>query len=594
MSEIFISYARSTAAKAQQIAEALRGLGYTVWRDDELPAHRSYAEVIEEHLEAAKAVVVVWSADAVKSEWVQSEADRARTEHKLVQLSVDGARLPMPFDRIQCADLAGWSGDAGAPGWIKVTGSVAALVRGEAAPARAPWPTPAPQARRASICVLPFANMSDDPQQEYFSDGISEDIITDLSKVSALSVVARNTAFTFKGRSVDVTEVAARLNVSHVLEGSVRKAGGRVRITAQLIDGLAGDHVWAERYDRDVDDIFALQDEISQAIVRALKLKLLPEEKKAIEKRGTSSAEAYDLYLRARQYREAGNADRVLQEAIVRFCERAVAIDPNYAQAWTLLGATQGTLFHILGQAGDAGEAATERALALDPDLGEAHALKARELSRTGRRREALAELERALQLDPDSFDVNYRAGAIHFDDRRFAEAARYFERAAALSESDILSAGVMMSALTALGDQEGARGAARMTLERAEKALAHDRSNGLAISQGVLALAALGQGERAREWIARALLIDPDNEPMRYNFACTLSLYLKDTEAALGLLEPLLAGKQTVEYLRIAKSDPDFDPIREDPRFQAKVAEAEARLAAAGPAEGSVTPKSA
>jgi adenylate cyclase len=594
MSEIFISYARSTAAKAEQIAEALRGLGYTVWRDDELPAHRSYAEVIEEHLEAAKAVVVVWSADAVKSEWVQSEADRARTEHKLVQLSVDGARLPMPFDRIQCADLAGWSGDAGAPGWRKVTGSVAALVRGEAAPVGAPGLKPAPEAHRASICVLPFANMSDDPQQEYFSDGISEDIITDLSKVSALSVVARNTAFTFKGQNVDIPEVATRLNVSHVLEGSVRKAGGRVRITAQLIDGLAGDHVWAERYDRDLDDIFALQDEISQAIVRALKLKLLPEEKKAIEKRGTSSAEAYDLYLRARQYREAGNADRVLQQAIVRFCERAVGIDPNYAQAWTLLGATQGTLFHILGQTGDAGAAAIERALALDPELGEAHALKARELDRKGRHREAFAELERALRLDPESVDVNYRAGAIYFDNRRFADAARYFERAAALSESDILPAGLMMSALTALGDQEGARNAARMTLERAEKALARDRSNGLAISQGALALAALGQGERAREWIARALLIDPDNEPMRYNFACTLSLYLKDTEAALDLLEPLLAGKQTVEYLRIAKSDPDFDPIRDDPRFQAKVAEAEARLAPARPAEGSATPESA
>ena len=144
--------------------------------------------------------------------------------------------------------------------------------------------------------------MSDDPQQEYFSDGISEDIITDLAKVSALSVVARNTAFTFKGKSVDVPEVARQLGVSHVLEGSVRKAGGRVRITAQLIDGAAGDHVWAERYDRDLTDIFALQDEISQAIVEALKLKLLPEEKQAIERRGTDNVEAYNLYLMARQF----------------------------------------------------------------------------------------------------------------------------------------------------------------------------------------------------------------------------------------------------------------------------------------------------
>ena len=152
--------------------------------------------------------------------------------------------------------------------------------------------------RKNSICVLPFVNMSGDAEQEYFSDGISEDIITDLSKVSALFVIARNTAFTFKAKSVDVPQVARQLNVSHVLEGSVRKAGGRVRITAQLIDGATGGHVWAERYDRDLTDIFALQDEIAEAIVSALKLKLLPQEKQQIERRGTSNLEAYDLYLR--------------------------------------------------------------------------------------------------------------------------------------------------------------------------------------------------------------------------------------------------------------------------------------------------------
>ena len=154
----------------------------------------------------------------------------------------------------------------------------------------------ADQPRKLSICVLPFANMSGDAEQEYFSDGISEDIITDLSKVSALAVISRNSAFMYKGKHVDLPKVARELKVSHVLEGSVRKSGGRVRITAQLIDGATNDHVWAERYDRDLNDIFALQDEISEAIVKALKLKLLPEEKKAIEQRGTESVEAYNLY----------------------------------------------------------------------------------------------------------------------------------------------------------------------------------------------------------------------------------------------------------------------------------------------------------
>jgi len=383
MSDIFISYARSTASQAHAVAEALRALGYDVWRDDELPAHRAYAEVIEERLGAAKAVVVLWSTEAVKSQWVQSEADQARAAHKLVQLTLDGAKLPMPFDRIQCADLIGWTGDVDAHDWRKVVASVGDLVTADRSPAAATAAAP----RKRSICVLPFANMSGDPEQEYFSDGISEDIIIDLSKVSALSVVARNTAFGFKGKSPNVKELAHELGVSHVLEGSVRKAGNRVRITAQLIDGAAGDHIWAERYDRDLIDIFALQDEISQAIVGALKLKLLPREKRAIERRGTDSVEAYDLYLMARSYALTGNdGDPRQHEAIERLCRRAAEIDPGYAQAWALIASAQYTLHRSHGRAGD-GEAALDRALALNPDLAEARALKARMLAIAGRRR---------------------------------------------------------------------------------------------------------------------------------------------------------------------------------------------------------------
>ena len=140
-----------------------------------------------------------------------------------------------------------------------------------------------------AICVLPFANMSGDPEQEYFSDGITEDIITDLGKVSALSIVSRNTAFSFKGATADVAQIARQTKASHVLVGSVRKAGARVRITAQLIGAANDAQVWGERYDRDLNDIFALQDEISKAIVAALKLTLLPEEKQALEQRGTTT-----------------------------------------------------------------------------------------------------------------------------------------------------------------------------------------------------------------------------------------------------------------------------------------------------------------
>ena len=439
-----------------------------------------------------------------------------------------------------------------------------------------------PARERFAICVLPFANMSGDAEQEYFSDGISEDIITDLSKVSALHVVSRNTAFTFKGKPVDVRQVATQLNVSHVLEGSVRKAAGRVRITAQLIDGSNDSHVWAERYDRDLNDIFALQDEISHAIVDALKVKLLPEEKKAIEKHGTENVDAYNLYLMARQaYATGFEGDIRTSEVIIRLCRRATEIDPNYADAWALLALQEMLVRSIIARESDGGLSAAERALLLNPDLAEAHAVKARILSEEKRHDEASGEIEMALRLDPESHEVNKCAGLLRFRQRRLQEAIRYFEKAVALEEMDFGSAGLLITCYTALGDSNAATRAAKIALERAEKVLAHDPDNGSAMGHGSDALAVLGQGERAKEWMSRALLIDPENLSMRYNFGCALAIHLKDNDAALEMLGPAFE-KMGTGLINHAKVDPDFDPIREDPRFEAMLAAAEARLTSA------------
>jgi adenylate cyclase len=585
MSDVFISYARSTEAQARQVADALRALGYGVWRDDELPAHRPYADVIDERLRTAKAVVVIWSADAARSEWVRSEAERARGDRKLVQLTVDGAKLPMPFDQIQCADLTGWAGDGQASGWLKVVRSIADLTAvpdpGQAAPAPGDVQDPRPgrSGRPLSVCVLPFVNMSGDPEQEYFSDGISEDIITDLSNISALSVVSRNSAFQFKGRHVDVRQVARQLGVSHVLEGSVRKAGNRVRITAQLIEGAADSHIWAERFDRDLTDIFALQDEISEAIVSALRLKLLPAEKSAIGRRGTDNADAYNLYLMARRHWVSGNSDLVGLEELLRLARRAVGIDPAYAQAWALMALAQTTL-HFRHGASEDGLAAAERALSLDPNLAEPHAVKARHLDINGRPDEVEAEIELALRLDPESYDVNFSAAFIRFRQQRLAEAIRYFEAATRLSDTSFGAPGMLVTCYAALGDAQGVSRNARLALERAERAIEDDQSNGQAMGMGASALAALGDHARAREWIARALLIDPDNRSMRYNLVCALSFHLGDVEGANDLLEPYLATA-THSELQHAAVDPDLDPLRGDPRFKRMVAEAQARVAA-------------
>jgi len=569
MADVFVSYARPDEPQAKRVADALRDEGFSVWRDDELPAHRAYADVIQERLTASKAVVVLWSSDAAKSQWVRAEADVARQAGTLVQGLLDGTVPPLPFNQIQCADLTGWQGEGEAAGWSKLIASVGELTGASATAEKAVHP------RRRSVCILPFENMSGDAEQEYFSDGISEDITTDLSKVSALSVTARNTAFTFKGQSADVCDIARKLGVSHVLEGSVRKAGGRVRITAQLIDGVSGDHVWADRFDRDLTDIFAIQDEISKAIVEALKIKLLPAEKKAIERRGTSNVEAYNLYLMARQLWVSGNYGDVRRdEIVIRTAQRAISLDANYAEAWALLAIAQASLRYHHGRDVDDGLAAAEQALKLNPTLAAAYSVRARHIAEHGDLAGAEAEIRRALELEPNSWEANREAARLLMQQRRVEEAMQHYTLAASLDENDFHSCMMLLTCLQALGATERKPDVAQRMLERSERVLKEDSLNASALGVSAAALTIIGDLDKAKERIQRAMVVDPDNINMPYNFACMLATWVGDLEGALDMLEPMMP-RQSRSLMLTMLADPDMDPLRDHPRFKRMVADA-------------------
>jgi adenylate cyclase len=579
--EIFVSYARSAEPHAKAIGETLRACGFTVWWDEDLPAHRAYNDVILERLKAAKAVLVIWSRDGAQSEWVRAEADAARHAHKLVQLSIDGVLPPMPFNQIQCPTLRDWTGDTDSPAWRNVEKSIAELVRGGGTDAPA---DPSSQPRILSICVLPFVNMSGDAEQEYFSDGITEDLITDLSKIPALGVVARNTSFTFKGKPVEIRSLGRELEVSHALEGSVRKSGNRLRITAQLIDAATGQHLWAERYDRELADIFDIQDELSGAIVSALKVKLLP--KKAVEQRGTDNAEAYNLYLMARQHWAAGNdGDWDREQLIIRICERAVDIDPGYARAWALMAIAQTHIRFRQGKREVDGLPSAERALELNPDLAEAHAVKAWYLLEQERADAANEEVATALRLDPESWEVNRIAGKVLFLQGRLKEAAACYEKSTELMDADYSGAGMLECCYRGLGDVEGRRRASKRAFERVEKALAANPRDAPAIANGALSLAILGRTEEAREWAERAIKLQPNNYMLRYNVGCAYAMELDDPERALDLIEETLRHLG-VDHIRHVNADPDLDSLRNHPRFTQMIVDSKARHKAEGPSE--------
>src|SRR6476661_8423470 len=420
---------------------------------------------------------------------------------------------------------------------------------------------------KPSIAVLPFNNMSGDPEQEYFSDGITEDIITDLSKISGLSVIARNTSFTYKGKAVKAETVGKELGANFILEGSVRKAGARVRVTGQLVNGNDGTFIWAERFDRDLTDIFAIQDEITHAIVEQLKVKLLPQEKKSIGQTPTGNVEAYTYYLRGRQFFHRHS--KSYYQLARRMFAKAVELDPAYARAYAGIADCDSFLFlHYSAPVEIKGIFETSaKALALESSLAEAHASQALALSLEQRYEEAMAEFEKAIALDPNSFEGHYFYARACFAQGKLERAAALFERAAEIKPDDYQSVCLLVQIYRSLGRDGEKESAARRGIERAERELTLHPDNPRPAYLGATALVELGQNDRAKEWLARTLVIDPDDTLTQYNAACIYSR-LGEIDPAFDLLERLLpnANHETKAWI---KHDSDLDPLRDHPRYK-------------------------
>ncbi len=379
MPDIFLSYSRDDQAIARRFAEGFERAGFTVWWDQTLNAGEDYDEVTEKALEEARAVVVLWSRKSVASRWVRAEATQADRSGTLVPAMIEACKRPIMFELKQTADLSNWSGDANDKDWQAYLASVRRLVqKGDPEMGRSTQPAiPADRKRRinravmaigigvlliagaglwmlrqhlapkgtlvasstpasstaavpASIAVLPFVNMSSDPEQEYFSDGLSEELLNQLAQVPDLRVIGRTSSFAFKGKNEDLRHIGEVLGVNHLLEGSVRKSGKRVKITAQLINTADGSHVWSETYERSLDDIFAIQEEIAKAVAQELQVRM-----GAPRGGGTKNVAAYDEFLAGRALLNSN--DTASMRAAAPHLERAVSLDPGYVQAWLWL-----------------------------------------------------------------------------------------------------------------------------------------------------------------------------------------------------------------------------------------------------------------
>jgi TolB-like protein/DNA-binding SARP family transcriptional activator/Tfp pilus assembly protein PilF len=441
-------------------------------------------------------------------------------------------------------------------------------------------------AGRRPLVVLPFANISRNPEQEYLADGITEDLTTDLSQVSALFVTPRNIAFAYKGKPANLADIARSLNVGHVLQGSVQKAGEQIRINVQLIDALSADHLWAERFEGDFANIFALQDEISQSVVAALKLKLLPQELQAITTRSTSNAQAYKYYLRGRARLSVSWGTREYLSAARRLFAKAVKTDPGYARAYAGIADCDAFLW-VNGDLDVAYEqmiANSSRALELAPNLAEAHSSRGLAFYVSGHPREAMAAFDRAMALDSGLFEAHYFYG---FCSREIGDpynSVLHFERAAEIQPKNYQPLTLLSEMYLVIGDPDRSIAAAKGCIARIVEAFGPEPEIAEVLAMGAATLVYLDDYERAERWADRAVHIDSESYTVRYNVACSLAV-IGRLDKALEFLEIAFARTPRARgwLLGNARQDSQLNSLRQRADFQDLMKRLEANAAAEG-----------
>ncbi len=629
----FLSYARADQAQATKLARALEEAGLKVWWDTLIEGGAAFAKSIEAALEACDAVVVVWSKASVASDWVLDEAAKGRDLRKLVPVSMDGTLPPLGFRQYHSIDLSAWQGHAAAA-------EIAAVVRGVAAAASQvaqrshatasertsaqgvtrrrvlvaavgtvlagatgliAWQQGLLGGRRAasgnSVAVLPFANLSGDENQAYFSDGLSEELRATLARNSRLLVMAQASSAMFRDRKDGAVAIADRLGVAYLLDGSVRRSGDIVRVAVDLIDGLTGFSRWSDTFDRAMHDIFAVQSEIASTVANALLAQVTPNSEPGdgdvlSASGGTTNVAAYDAYLRGRALYDL-SADEASERAALAQFDAAIAADSDYAAAHAARARSLTAIANQYGEVGqlaglyDAAVASAERAIAIAPDLADAQSTlgfilfqgrldaraahepfeRSRQLgageatvmaryaqysARTGREREAAEAMQRALLLDPLNPLIHRAAGSIEYAARNYAASIPPLRKALQLNPRMSRSNAAIGDALLMLG-----------RLEEARAAYAAEPSEDFRLAGAAIVEHRLGNAAAARGALTK--LVADQGDRVLYQQAQVLAQW-GDREASLARLRQALeVGDSGLIY---ARNDPLLDPLRDEPRF--------------------------